>query len=468
MIRCFAAARSLTSRLRLCSRFSYKERVSDEFLHKLVTEAPPVRPPPLTPDPPVAPKPARHKKNTPENSPAAKPKPTRRSKAPQTETLPADQPPADQPPADSPAQSDTPALSRLVETVMEEQEEQGGTKRIPKQHEVSFEKVQILSEEKRLIESRYGVLRVPNQIRFAKLSNIYYLVNSTNVKFIKRVLKNDSGALLLFPPVSPAEQHTHEKNARLIFEAIKKILFDSYYGQKSGNPFRNCKAPSDIFHMARRISLEISMQLRKIGVVCTATGDVLLKGEQHKILDMEALSNSAHFLDKSGQPGSEVVSPDTAEKFYKRDLFLPVVDLLSTVSQQNLQIEGVKVEALNGKKLYCRRGVGAAHQVWPPTHDRLFKLFKSFIDEKAFFMKEVKGVLEVGCGSGVLSFIALQLLNKKEKVHCFDLNLEAVKTVQMNKNILDLQDRVNEFKADVNMLATFDDSQFEYFAKSHQ
>jgi len=83
-------------------------------------------------------------------------------------------------------------------------------------------------------------------------------------------------------------------------------------------------------------------------------------------------------------------------------------------------------------------------------------------------MKEVKGVLDVCCGSGVLSFIALNYLSKTEKVHCLDLNLEAVKTVQMNKNILNLQDRINEFKADINMLASFDDQQFEYFAKSHQ
>ena len=465
MIRLFALARLARYRPSLSCRFSYKERVSDDFLQKLVSNAPTQKQTAPTEDATSAVhKRGRLKKEKPEDSTAQKTSPPRRPKPAQPE----EPETAEQPQTDAPAQSFDASLSSVVETVMEGKEEQADSKRIPKQHEIIFEKITVFSEEKRLIESQYGVLRVPNQLRLAKLSNIYYLVNSTNVKFVKKVLKNDPGALLLFPPVRPAQQTTHEKNARLIFEAIKAMLFDSYYGQKAGNPFRNCKGPNDIFHLARRISLEISLQLRKIGVVCTATGDVLLKGENHKILDMEALSNSAHFVEGSAEPGSEVVPLETAEKFYKRDLFLPLVDLLSLVSQQNMQTEGVKLEALSGKKLYCRRGVDSAEQVWPPTHDRLFKLFKSFVDEKAFFMKEVKGVLEVGCGSGVLTFIALQQLNKKEKVHCFDLSLEAVKTVQMNKNILDLQDRVNEFKADVNMLASFDDAQFEYFAQKHQ
>lgn len=106
--------------------------------------------------------------------------------------------------------------------------------------------------------------------------------------------------------------------------------------------------------------------------------------------------------------------------------------------------------------------------MWPPTHDRLFKLFKSYLEEKAFLMKEVNGVLDIGCGSGILSFIALNYLSKKEKVHCLDVNIEAIKTVQMNKNILGVQDRVNEFKADINMLASYDDPQFESFANKQK
>ena len=102
------------------------------------------------------------------------------------------------------------------------------------------------------------------------------------------------------------------------------------------------------------------MQLRKIGAVCSATGEVLLKGEKHKILDMDAFSNSTHYIGNEAEISKEVVAKESLEKFYQRDFFLPIVELLSIVSHQNMQMEGIKVEALNGKKLYCRRGVGLA------------------------------------------------------------------------------------------------------------
>jgi hypothetical protein len=104
------------------------------------------------------------------------------------------------------------SLSAVVEAVMEESEESSKRAKVPKEQEIIFETVKVLSEEKRLIETQYGVLRVPDYIRFSTLSNIYYLVNSTNVKYVKTVLKNDIGALLLFPPVRRSHlEHPREE-----------------------------------------------------------------------------------------------------------------------------------------------------------------------------------------------------------------------------------------------------------------
>lgn len=74
-------------------------------------------------------------------------------------------------------------------------------KEISREQFINFEPIKIVSEVNRLIQTQYGVLRVPNTFKLKTLTNVYYLVNSTNINYVKTVLMNDSGALLLFPPV---------------------------------------------------------------------------------------------------------------------------------------------------------------------------------------------------------------------------------------------------------------------------
>ena len=146
------------------------------------------------------------------------------------------------------------------------------------------------------------------------------------------------------------------------------MVKEMYYGSegKPKNPFRNCKSPSEVFNLSRRISLEQSGFLNRIGVICDNEGHVQLKGEKHKILDPESLYTSLKEepSDNKAQEAKDKSTdlaqnkPADMEKYYKRNFFLPFPSMLSTISSQFLQQEGVKIEPLKNKKVYCRRGVG--------------------------------------------------------------------------------------------------------------
>ena len=117
-----------------------------------------------------------------------------------------------------------------------EEDKKEKEKLIPRGQEINFEAIRVVSEKNKLIETQYGVLRLPDFMKMSSLTNIYYLVNSSNVNYINRVLKNDKGGLLLFP------SNIFEKNARTIFTAVKAQVFETYYGTKTRpkDPFRNC------------------------------------------------------------------------------------------------------------------------------------------------------------------------------------------------------------------------------------
>ena len=85
----------------------------------------------------------------------------------------------------------------------EKGEEESGkkTKKIQKDQEIRFEKITVLSEKDSLVRTQYGNLLLPKEIAVSKLSNIYYLVNSSNINYIMSILFKDTQGLILFPSV---------------------------------------------------------------------------------------------------------------------------------------------------------------------------------------------------------------------------------------------------------------------------
>mgnify|MGYP000101841677 CR=1 FL=1 len=259
---------------------------------------------------------------------------------------------------------------------------------------------------------------------------------------------------------------------------MKKVVHERYYGneKKPKNPFSNCKTPAEVFNLSRRIANETNLTLKRFGVVCSNDGDVLLKGEKHKIFNVEELIERDKItkdknLIRYGRTEDKSESKDVAvnkgdasglEKHYKRDYFLPLIDMLSAVSNQFLQHEGIPLEVLGGMKIYCRKGV------WPPTQDKLYSFFKAYLQERAHFIKEQKGVLDIGTGTGILSFILQKFLDKDEVIHAVDLNDEAIKTASMNRSILNCEQNIKTHNFDIRMMSKFSDSQLDLFLKKEK
>lgn len=109
-------------------------------------------------------------------------------------------------PSGETAAANIPTAEGTIEDGQEQKEKP--EKEIGRDQFINFEPVKVISESSRLVQTQYGVLRVPQMFKMSSLTNVYYLVNSTNINFVKGVLMNDSGALLLFPPVNQLSSRT--------------------------------------------------------------------------------------------------------------------------------------------------------------------------------------------------------------------------------------------------------------------
>lgn len=146
-------------------------------------------------------------------------------------------------------------------------------------------------------------------------------------------------------------------------------MTERYYGttKKPKNPFQNCKTPTEVFHLSRRISAEMGNTLRRIGVVCNEEGQIQLKGDSgHKIFNLQKFIETK----KKSQEIPEKQNKQI-EKYYKRDYFLPFYDYLTAISNQNMQHQGIQLESLNGQRIFCRAGVisNFKRSGLPPTSD---------------------------------------------------------------------------------------------------
>jgi methylase of polypeptide subunit release factors len=83
----------------------------------------------------------------------------------------------------------------------------------------------------------------------------------------------------------------------------------------------------------------------------------------------------------------------------------------------------VAVQALNGEKIF------PSGKVWMPTNERYLQHYIKLIGSLGG--KAEMSLLDIGCGSGILSFLFAKQF-KKGKVVALDKNPDAVRTCNLN------------------------------------
>ena len=116
-------------------------------------------------------------------------------------------------------------------------------------------------------------------------------------------------------------------------------------------------------------------------------------------------------------------------------------------TKQEYMKKGVKVECL-GITIY-QKGV-----VWMPTNQKYLLDFVEVL-KKMEGDKTVKDILDIGCGSGVLSFLCRKSF-KKAKIIGVDCNSAAVDTTNINAAQHHYDD-TTAFQFDVRKVAEFKD-----------
>lgn len=74
--------------------------------------------------------------------------------------------------------------------------------------------------------------------------------------------------------------------------------------------------------------------------------------------------------------------------------------------------------------------------------------------------------MDVGCGTGILSFILAGYMQKGKQIHAIDINTDAVRCTDINKNILGLHDKIDQHQIDIKHLAQCDDEKYKRYVES--
>lgn len=268
--------------------------------------------------------------------------------------------------------------------------------------------------------SKYGNLKLiacPIASKQLKdIKGIHYFNDKASTNYIKKILKSDKKCLLVF------DSETHYKNISDLYRSIEKMLKNIYFGskQKPRNPFSHCKSPKEIFNLNRRILIELKQNLNKILFLMNYDGSPRLKGNV---------------------PRTNLVKPHLTQKykdmddpFAKHDYLIPYNIYQGMVNAESFEKSGIPIKSLSDKKIYPLYGV------WTPTKQGFLDLLADYIDKNLKKFQQMKNVIDLGCGTGILSFILL-LRGGVSKTYAIDRNPIAVRNSRMNAEILEVGDK---------------------------
>jgi SAM-dependent methyltransferase len=124
---------------------------------------------------------------------------------------------------------------------------------------------------------------------------------------------------------------------------------------------------------------------------------------------------------------------------YKHFLcFKPFIDISAETTLREYEKNGVLVEKL-GEQIY------PSGKVWLPTSEKYLVDYCNIIN--SITGKQNYNVLDVGCGSGILSYLFAKN-QKKSHIYAIDKNPDAVKTTNINAARLNMRN-IEAFEFDV-------------------
>jgi methylase of polypeptide subunit release factors len=115
-----------------------------------------------------------------------------------------------------------------------------------------------------------------------------------------------------------------------------------------------------------------------------------------------------------------------------------MLELAGEKTEKEYMKKGVKVEGINGT-IYPM-GV-----VWMPTSERYFQDYLKILNQME--RKDRGNMLDLGCGSGILSFLFAKH-NKKWAISALDNNPAAISTTNINASKLNLSN-IHAFEFDL-------------------
>ena len=362
------------------------------------------------------------------------------------------------------------------------------------------EEVVFLDKEKNIIKTKFGNFKIPSHLKRKykdKISNIYYLGNSTNINYIKRIFKNDKSGLMIFSP------DLNFTVIRRIFESSSKRIKSIYFDEKKlKNNFKDFNLDilsndekKKIYNDSVRKVLDLRSFLDRI--VIGVNTDFSLKCDSGAPDIKENLGNYVFdlekenvFLDKNLE-NNEVINferenifQSEEDDYYKYELIMPLSKILKLHSLQNMMEKGImydflhnitdpenvdrKKEILNAKifkekykfdkdkdyhfedyenevgfeknqNIISKYRIFNYYNVFPPTHKILYKFIFNQLKKNQNFLKARETFLDIGCGSGILSVLYRKAVkSKKTKFYSLDKNPDAVKNTLMNCGLINL------------------------------
>ena len=269
------------------------------------------------------------------------------------------------------------------------------------------------------------------------IKDITYLDDNSSSNFVYSIIKKKSDYLVFRP-------EGHFGNALALSKSLKRRIHTTYYGTEKEpiNPYRNCKTPKEIFNLSRNIKFNMKMDSSRLGLILLKNGEVNI---QYKEVSTLQKNINIQSINKDFINDHEKLVKDLNlqnDKFSKYDYLISLEMFEGIISANNYITKGILVPALGNRKVYSNYGV------FNPTRQDYIGLFESYIKDNIHEMKKTtKNCIDLGCGTGILSFIMCNYgLNR---IFAVDINEKAIEATKLNSQSLGYHENIKEVLLDL-------------------